>query len=58
MGATEVKNKKKGIRGLGRTKNRKNWLSDPSDEQKTEKIGFPTPWMNKKREKLAFRPLG
>ena len=58
MGATEVKNKKKGIRGLGRTKNRKNWVSDPLDEQKTRKIGFPTPRMNKKREKLTFQPLG
>ena len=58
MGATEVKNKKKGIRGLGRTKNRKKWLSDPSDEQKIEKNGLPTPWMSKKLKKMAFQPLG
>ena len=44
MGTTEVKNKKR--------------ASEASDEQKTEKIGFPTPRMNKKREKLAFQPLG
>jgi len=28
------------------------------DEQKTEEIGFPTPWMSKKLKKLAFQPLG
>ena len=33
-------------------------LSDPSDEQKIEKNGFPTPRMNEKLKKMAFRPLG
>jgi len=46
------------FRGLGRTKNGKKWFSNPSDEQKTEKNGFPTPWMNKKLKKMAFQPLG
>ena len=32
--------------------------SEASDEQKTEKNGFPTPRMSKKLEKMAFRPLG
>jgi len=50
--------KKMTFRGLGRTKNRKKWLSDPSDEQKIEKNGFPTPWMNRKWKKMAFQPLG
>ena len=34
-GAAEVKKWKKGS-------------SEGSDEQKTEKIGFPTPWMSRK----------
>ena len=45
-------------RGLGRAKNKKNWLSEISNEQKTGKIGFPSPWMSKKQEKMAFQPLG
>ena len=32
--------------------------SDPSDEQKTEKNSFPTPWMSRKLKKTAFQPLG
>ena len=28
------------------------------DEQKTEKNGFPTPWMNEKLKKVPFQPLG
>ena len=57
MGATEVKNKKKGyprprtnkkpkklaFRPLGWTKNAKNWLSNPSDEQKMLKIAHRRP---------------
>jgi len=50
--------KKIAFRGLGRTKNWEKRLSEVSDEQKTEKNGFPTPWMNKKQEKMAFQPLG
>ena len=40
------------------SKKLKKRLSNPLDEQKTEKNGFPTPWMNKKQEKMAFQPLG
>ena len=32
--------KKRFVRGLGRAENKKNWLSEGSDEQKTEKIDF------------------
>ena len=49
---------KKMKKSLGRAKNKKNWLSETSNEQKTGKIGFPRPWMSKKQEKLAFRALG
>ncbi len=52
------KMKKRLVRGLGRARNRKNWLSEGSDEQKTEENGFPTPWMSKKLKKMAFQPLG
>ena len=50
--------KKMAFRGLGRTKNWEKQLSDPSDEQKTGKNSFPTPWMSRKLEKTAFQPLG
>ena len=50
--------KKMAFRGLGRTKNWKKQLSDPSDEQKTGKNSFPTPWMSRKLKKAAFQPLG
>ena len=50
--------KKRLVRGLVRAKNKKNWLSEGSDEQKTGKNGFPRPRMSGKREKMAFRDLG
>ena len=50
--------KKRFVRGLGRAENKKNWLSEVSDEQKTGKNGFPRPRMSKKQEKMAFRGLG
>ena len=31
---------KRFVRGLGRAENKKKWLSEGSDEQKTEKIAF------------------
>ena len=43
---------------LGRAENWKKQLSNPLDEQKTEKNSFPTPWMSKKLKKIAFQPLG
>jgi len=43
--------------GFDGVKNKKQ-LSEPSDEQKTEKSGFPTPWMSRKLKKVAFQPLG
>ena len=46
------------VRGLGRAENKKKWLSEVSDEQKTGKIGFPRSQMSRKQEKLAFRGLG
>ena len=52
------KMKKRLGRGLGRAKNKKNWLFETSNEQKTGKIGFPSPWVSKKQEKMAFRGLG
>ena len=36
----------------------KKGVSEASDEQKTEKNGFPTPRMSKKQEKTALQPLG
>lgn len=50
--------KKRLVRGLVRAENRKNWFSEGSDEQKTEKNGFPRPRTSKKQEKMAFRGLG
>ena len=52
------KMKKRLVRGLGRAENKKNWLSEGSDEQKTGKIGFPRARMSRKQEKMAFRGLG
>ena len=52
------KMKKRLVRGLGRARNKINWLSEGSDEQKTEKNGFPRPRMSRKQEKMAFRGLG
>ena len=52
------KMKKRLVRGLVRAKNKKNWLSEGSDEQKTRKTGFPRARMNRKQEKMAFRGLG
>ena len=52
------KQEKMAFRGLGRAENRKNWLSEASDEQKTVKIGFPRPRMSRKQKKMAFRGLG
>ena len=52
------KMKKRLVRGLGRAENKKNWLSEVSDEQKTGKNGFPRPRMSRKQEKMAFRGLG
>ena len=46
--------KKRFVRGLGRAENRKKWLSEGSDEQKTGKIGFPRSRMSRKQEKMAF----
>ena len=45
---------KKMKKSLGRAKNKKNWLSETSNEQKTGKIGFPSPRMNRKRRKSTF----
>lgn len=42
------------FRGLGRAKNKKNWLSEASDEQKTEKIDFRPRPKSKKRQKQRF----
>ena len=50
--------KKRLVRGLVRAKNRKNWLSEGSDEQKTGKNGFPRARMSRKQEKMPFRDLG
>ena len=52
------KMKKRLVRGLGRAENRKKWLSEASDEQKTRKNSFPRARMSRKQEKLAFRGLG
>ena len=52
------KMKKRLVRGLGRAENRKKWLSEASDEQKTEKIGFPRARTTRKHEKMSFRDLG
>ena len=65
------KMKKRLVRGLVRAKNKKNWLSEASDEQKTRKIDFPRSrmsiklkkWLSEasdeqKTEKMAFRGLG
>ena len=63
---------KRFVRGLGRAENKINWLSETSDEQKTEKKwlseasdeqetrknSFPRPRMSRKQEKMAFRGLG
>ena len=43
------KMKKRLVRGLGRAENRKNWLSEASDEQKTGKIAFPPRRMSRKQ---------
>ena len=52
------KMKKRLVRGLVRAKNKKNWLSEGSDEQKTEKIDF-RPWpKSKKRQKRRKRRFG
>ena len=48
------KMKKRLVRGLVRAKNKKNWLSEGSDEQETRKNSFPRPRMSRKQEKLAF----
>jgi|GEM_PF-3411083 len=48
------KMKKRLVRGLVRAKNKKNWLSEGSDEQKTGKNGFPRPRMSRKRRKSTF----
>ena len=48
------KMKKRLVRGLGRARNKKKWLSEGSDEQKTGKNGFPRARMSRKQEKLAF----
>ena len=52
------KMKKRLVRGLGRARNKINWLSEASDEQKTRKIGFPRSRTSRKQEKMAFRGLG
>ncbi|WP_314806939.1 hypothetical protein [Segatella oris] len=52
------KSKKMAFQPLGRAKNWKKWLSNPLDEQKIEKNGFPTPWKSKKLKKITFQPLG
>ena len=46
--------KKRLVRGLVRAKNKKNWLSEGSDEQKTEKIDFRPCPKSKKRQKQRF----
>jgi len=43
--------------GFDGVKNKKR-LSNPLEEQKTGKNGFPTPWMSRKLKKVAFQPLG
>ncbi|WP_314809830.1 hypothetical protein [Segatella oris] len=42
------------FRGLGRARNKKKWLSEASDEQKTEKIDFRPCPKSKKRQKQRF----
>ena len=42
---------------LGWAENWRNRLSNPLDEQKTEEIGFPTPWMSRKLKKWLSNPL-
>lgn len=46
--------KKRFVRGLGRAENKINWLSEGSDEQKTEKIGFRPRPKSKKQRKQRF----
>ena len=43
--------------GFDGVKNKKR-LSDPSDEQKTGKNGFPTPWKSRKLKKMTYQPHG
>ena len=42
--------------GFDGVKNKKR-LSNPLEEQKTGKNGFPTPWMSRKQEKWLSNPL-
>ena len=42
------------VRGLGRAENKKKWLSEASDEQKTEKTDFRPCPKSKKRQKQQF----
>ena len=48
------KMKKRLVRGLGRARNKINWLSEGSDEQKTVKNGFPRARMSRKQQKQRF----
>ena len=43
------KTEKMASRGFGRAENKKKWLSEASDEQKTGKIGFPRPRTSRKQ---------